>query len=108
MVHKIKSDKEEKKYRTWFIIRDGGFSSQEAIKDILNNFKIDDYKTEPSFVAVYKFFSDKNEAKKFNKLMADKLWNFGWYKQVDCSASGIESKDVIAGKEDWCEIEDDE
>ena len=108
MVHRIKSNKEEKKYRTWFIIRDGGFSAQQAIQDILKMFQIDDYKTSPSFVMVHKFFSNKNEAKKFNKLMGDKLWNFGWYKQADCSASGIESKEVIAGKEDWYEVEGDE
>ena len=107
MVHRVKSKKEEKKYRTWFIIRDGGFSAQQALQDILGMFQIDDYTTAPSFVKVHKFFSNKKEARKFNDLMAKKLWQFSWYKQADCSVSGVEMKEKLGGKEDWCEIEEE-
>jgi hypothetical protein len=107
MVHRVKI-KLEKKYKAWFIIRGGGFSAQEGLQDILKNFAVDNYKTEPSFLMVEKGFNNKQDAWKWTNMISERLWKFSWYKQADCSASGVQMKDIVAGKEDWYDVEEGE
>ena len=80
-------------YKAWWIIRDGGFSSQEALQDVFKLTKIDDYETKPSFLMFETKFTNKKKAREHNERLTKMLWDFEWYRKADCSVCGVQTKE---------------
>ena len=78
------------KAKYWFITR-GNLSAQDCLKDIMLNFKIDDYETKVSFVKIEKLFDSIKEAKIFDKKFVKWCWSEAgaWHKESDMTVSGI-------------------